>query len=381
MSTVLVTGGAGFVGSHLVDALLQRGDRVRVLDSLDPQAHEGGVAAHLSRDAELLVADLRDSAATGRALDGVEIVFHQAGMVGNGQSMYQIRRYVDANGCGTAVLLEQAIRRRDTVRRVVAASSMVVYGEGAYSCAEHGVVVPGLRRQQDLQRGMWEPRCPRCAHTLDAVPTDEDQPLHPTSPYAISKRDCEELVLVTGAAHGLETVALRYLNVYGSRQALSNPYTGVAAIFATQLLSGRRPVVFEDGLQRRDFVHVSDVVRANLLAAESPRAVGHALNVGTGDSMTILDLARQLAALLGHDVEPDVTGSFRAGDIRHCWADVARARELLGFAATADRDAALRQLASWVLDQAPVDRTATALAELTARGLVSAVSAIDQACR
>jgi dTDP-L-rhamnose 4-epimerase len=376
VTTVLVTGGAGFVGSHLVDALLQRGDRVRVLDSLDPQAHEGRVAAHLSRHAELLVGDLRDAALTARALDGVEVVFHQAGMVGNGQSMYEIRRYVDVNGCGTAVLLEEAVKRRDTVRRIVAASSMVVYGEGAYRCAEHGVVAPGLRRNSDLQRGAWEPRCPRCAHPVEAVPTEEDHPLHPTSPYAISKRDCEELVLTTGAAHGMETVALRYLNVYGPRQALSNPYTGVAAIFATQLLAGRRPVVFEDGMQRRDFVHVSDVVRANLLAAESQSAAGHAFNVGTGDSMTIADLARRLAALLGRDAQPDVTGSFRVGDIRHCWAGVTRARALLGFTATADRDSELRNLAEWVLDQAPVDRTAAALAELQARGLVrAAVSA------
>jgi dTDP-L-rhamnose 4-epimerase len=372
MSTVLVTGGAGFVGSHLVDALLQRGDRVRVLDNLDPQAHEGGVATHLSNHAELITGDLRDPVATGRALDGVEVVFHQAGMVGNGQSMYQIHRYVDVNAGGTAVLLEQALRRRDTVRRVVCASSMVVYGEGAYRCAEHGVVAPGLRRRDDLDRGLWEPRCPGCGTPVEAVPTREDHPLQPTSPYAISKRDAEELSLASGAAHGMETVALRYLNVYGPRQALSNPYTGVAAIFATQLLSGGAPVVFEDGMQRRDFVHVSDVVRANLLAAEAPDACGQAINVGTGSSLTILELATRLGALLGRDVAPRLTGSFRAGDIRHCWADVSRARELLGFTATADRDAALQDLAAWVCTQTPVDRTAAAHAELEARGLIRA---------
>jgi dTDP-L-rhamnose 4-epimerase len=370
VSTVLVTGGAGFVGSHLVDALLLRGDHVRVLDVLDPQAHEGGVAAHLSRDAELIRGDLRDESATARALDGVEVVFHQAGMVGNGQSMYEIRRYVDVNGIGTAVLLEQALRRRDTVRRIVAASSMVVYGEGAYRCAEHGLVAPGLRARADLDRAQWEPRCPRCGAQVEAIPIGEDHPLRPTSPYAVSKRTSEELVLTTGAAHGVETVALRYLNVYGPRQALSNPYTGVAAIFATQLLGGRRPVVFEDGMQRRDFVHVSDVVRANLLAADAPHAPGNPFNVGTGESMAIVDLARQLATLLGRDIEPEVTGSFRAGDIRHCWADVSRARDLLGFVATADRDLELRRLAEWVLGQAPVDRTAGAFAELLARGLI-----------
>jgi len=370
VTTVLVTGGAGFVGSHLVDALLHRGDRVRVLDSLDPQAHEGGVAVHLSRDAELIQGDLRDAATVGRALDAVEVVFHQAGMVGNGQSMYQLQRYLDVNGCGTAVLVEQALQRRHAVRRIVAASSMVVYGEGAYRCAEHGVVAPGLRRHADLARGAWEPRCPGCGAIVEAVATPEDHPLQPTSPYAISKRTGEELVLVAGAAHGMETVALRYLNVFGPRQALSNPYTGVAAIFATQLLGGRRPVIFEDGLQRRDFVHVADVVRANLLAADAPAAPGNAFNVGTGESITVHDLARRLAVLLGRDAEPEVTGSFRAGDIRHCWADVTRADELLGFHATADRDAELRRLAEWVVEQTPVDRTAAAFAELSARGLI-----------
>jgi dTDP-L-rhamnose 4-epimerase len=378
VSTVLVTGGAGFVGSHLVDALLQRGDRVRVLDNVDPQAHEDGVAVHLAPDAELVRGDIRDPDCVGLALEGVEVVFHQAGRVGNGQSMYEMQRYVDVNGCGTAVLLEQALLRRDTVRRVVAASSMVVYGEGAYRCDEHGVVAPGLRHGEDLDRAQWEPRCPRCGMPVHAVATGEDHPLQPTSPYAISKRTCEELVLTAGAAHGLETVALRYLNVYGPRQALSNPYTGVAAIFAAQLLGGRRPVVFEDGEQRRDFVHVSDVVRANLLAADAPDAVGRAFNVGTGTSITILDLARRLAALLGRDVEPDVTDSFRAGDIRHCWADVSRARGLLGFHAIADRDTELERLAGWMREQSPVDRTAAAHAELRARGLIRPATATAQ---
>jgi dTDP-L-rhamnose 4-epimerase len=202
------------------------------------------------------------------------------------------------------------------------------------------------------------------------VATREDHPLQPTSPYAISKRTGEELMLIAGGAHGMEVVALRYLNVYGPRQALSNPYTGVAAIFATQLLGGRAPSIFEDGLQRRDFVHVSDVVRANLLAADAPRAPGRAVNVGTGASITILDLARRLAELLGRDVEPQVTQRFRAGDVRHCWADVSLARDLLGFAATADRDIELQRLAAWVLGQTPVDRTAAAHAELQVRGLI-----------
>ena len=370
MTTVLVTGGAGFIGSHLVDALLTAGHAVRVLDSLDPQAHEGGRARFLSADAELVAGDLRDPGAVGRALQGVEVVLHQGGMVGNGQSMYEIRRYVDVNAGGTAVLLEEVLRRRDTVRRVVTASSMVVYGEGAYRCAEHGVVACGLRRRADLDARRWENRCPHCGAAVDPVPTPEDHPLQPTSPYAVSKRDCEELTLTTGHAHGLETVALRYLNVFGPRQALSNPYTGVAAIFCTRLLGGRPPLVFEDGEQRRDLVHVSDVVRANVLALDAPRAVGHAINVGTGVSLTVRELAVTLATELGCGLEPEITGRFRAGDIRHCVADVRRARDLLGFEARADRAASLRDLAAWVAEESPIDRTVAAVAALQERGLI-----------
>ncbi|GAC1340203.1 MAG: SDR family NAD(P)-dependent oxidoreductase [Candidatus Dormibacteria bacterium] len=371
MPTSLVTGGAGFVGAHLVDALLQRGDRVRVLDNLDPQAHEGGQAHFLNEHAELIRGDLRDRDAVGRALDGVEVVFHQGGMVGNGQSMYELHRYIDVNSGGTAILVEEVLRRRDQVRRLVAASSMVVYGEGSYTCAEHGEVAPGLRAEADLAARDWEPHCPRCGVTVTAAPTAEDRPLRPTSSYAISKRDCEELVLVAGRAHGLETVALRYLNIYGPQQALSNPYTGVAAIFCTRLLHGRRPLLFEDGQQRRDLVHVSDVVRANLLAAESGEAVGHAINVGTGASLTVEELARTLARHLGREeLTPERTGSYRAGDIRHCWADPDLARRSLGFEARADRDQELRRLAEWVATQRPLDRTEEANAELRARGLI-----------
>lgn len=371
MASVLVTGGAGFIGSHLADALLDRGDRVRVLDNLDAQAHEGGVPRFLDGGVELVVGDLRDRDAVRRALDGVDCVLHQGGMVGNGQSMYDLHRYVDVNGGGTAILVEEALRRRDRVRRLVAASSMVVYGEGSYRCAEHGEVGAPVRAEADLRRRRWEPRCPRCGADLEALPTAEDAPLRPASPYAISKRDCEELVLVAGRAHGLETVALRYLNVYGPRQALGNPYTGVAAIFCTRLLSGRRPLVFEDGAQRRDLTHVSDIVRANLLALEAPAAVGEAINVGTGQPITVGELAAVLAAALGRaDLAPEVTGEHRAGDVRHCWADLRRARRLLGYEPSTDRAHGLRELAAWVSGEAPVDRTEEATAELRARGLI-----------
>jgi dTDP-L-rhamnose 4-epimerase len=370
VNAVLVTGGAGFIGSHLADALLARGDRVRVLDNLDPLAHPDGGLRALDPEAELLAGDLRDRDAVERALAGVDRVFHLGGVVGNGESMVNVRRAVDANVAGTATLLEAVIARRDRVRRLVVASSMVVYGEGSYDCGEHGTVAPPMRAPGQLRRRAWEPRCPECGRELTPVPTREDAPLRPTSVYGITKRDQEELVLVLGRAYGLESVALRYLNVYGPRQALGNPYTGVAAIFASRLLNGRAPRVFEDGMQIRDLVHVSDVVGATLAAIDAPAAPGRAINVATGRRVRILDLAGRLAAALGSEIEPDVTGEFRAGDIRHCFADTRRARALLGFESQTTLEEGLPGLAEWVASQTVEERGDEALARLRSRGLV-----------
>jgi dTDP-L-rhamnose 4-epimerase len=370
VSAVLVTGGAGFIGSHLVDLLLERGEEVRVLDNLDPLAHAGGVREQPSAAAELIMGDLRERATVERALQGVDRVFHLGGVVGNGESMVNVRRAVDHNAAGTATLLEAAIERRERIRRVVVASSMVVYGEGSYRCREHGLVHPALRAVERIRRRCWEPPCPACGAPVEPVPTREDAPLAPTSVYGITKRDQEELALVLGRAYGLETVALRYLNVYGPRQAASNPYTGVAAIFAARVLNGRRPLVFEDGAQVRDLVQVRDVVRATVAAMDAPAAPGHAINVATGRRVRILALARRIADSLNSDLEPEVTGEYRAGDIRHCFADVARARELLGFEARIELDEGLPELAAWLERNVARERGDEALADLRARGLV-----------
>ncbi|HYZ70360.1 MAG TPA: NAD-dependent epimerase/dehydratase family protein [Thermoleophilaceae bacterium] len=372
MSVVLVTGGAGFIGAHLVDALLERGERVRVLDNLDSLAHPvGGPPPLLDEEAEFLRGTLESPRDVAGALEGVDRVFHLGGAVGNGESMMNVRRAVDANCGGTATLLEALATRRDQVRRLVVASSMVVYGEGTYACPAHGEVKPAARPVEQLRRRDWEPRCPSCREPVEHVPAREEHALRPVSVYGVTKRDQEELALVLGGAYGFEAVALRYLNVYGPGQALGNPYTGVAAIFAARVLNGRRPLVFEDGRQLRDLVHVSDAVRATLAAMDAPGTSGRAINVAAGGRVEIGELARALARALGReDLEPELPSEFRVGDIRHCLAETALARELLGFEAQTELSEGLPELAEWVAREGVTERGDEALAELRARRLV-----------
>jgi dTDP-L-rhamnose 4-epimerase len=368
---ILVTGGAGFIGSHLVDALVERGHRVRVLDALVPQVH-GQIDAppHLNPEAEFVRADVCDAGAVARALEGVDVVYHEAAEVGVGQSMYEIRRYVGANDLGTAVLLESLVNNRGRVRKLVVASSMSIYGEGAYECAACGVVHPKLRPASQLRDRRWEVECPTCGRELKPAPTGEDKPLFPTSVYAVTKQDQEQFCLIVGRAYDIPTVALRYFNVYGPRQALSNPYTGVCAIFSSRLLNNQVPVIFEDGRQARDFVHVSDIVQANLLALETDRADYEAVNVGTGRATPINEVARLLAEGLGKDLRPEIVGKYREGDIRHCVADISRARRLLGYEPRVTLEAGVPELLEWVQHQEATDAVARATAELESRQLV-----------
>ncbi len=310
----LVTGGAGFIGTHLVSELVRRGDQVVVLDSLEEQVH-GGVTPELPASVELVVGDVGDPVAADHALAGVDRVVHLAAAVGVGQSMYEIARYTERNTMQTAIFLERLVAQRPLPTRLVVASSMSIYGEGEYECPEHGRVAPPPRSEEQLLARQWELACPFCGAELAPVGTSEDKALIPTSIYAITKRDHEELCLVTGSAYGIPAVALRFFNVYGPGQALSNPYTGVAAIFASRLLNGRPPIIFEDGKQSRDFIHVSDIVRAITLALESERAVGHAINLGTGRPSTVLEIAQALSAGLEAEIEPVRNGQYRAGDI------------------------------------------------------------------
>src|ERR687884_509595 len=347
---VLITGGAGFIGSHLADRLLTEGHRVRALDNLDTQVHpEGSRPEYLAADVELVAGDVRDHEAVCSALDGIDTVVHFAAAVGVGQSMYEIERYTSINAIGAAVVLEEVLARRDAVQKLLVASSMSIYGEGQYRNPKTGErgIAPGLRPEMQLAARQWEVTA-EDGTPLEPEPTAETKPLRPTSIYAINKRDHEEMVLAVGAAYGIPSVALRFFNVYGERQALSNPYTGVAAIFASRLLNDNAPLVFEDGNQTRDFIDVRDVARCCSLALTRDGADGRTLNVGTGKPTSVLDVAQVIARGLGKDVEPEIAHQYRAGDIRHCYADTTLAKELLGFRAETQFERGMTDLLGWL---------------------------------
>jgi len=365
---VLITGGAGFIGSHLSDELLRCGYEVRALDNLAPQVHgEGRRPDYLDDEVELVVGDVRDRDAVRKALDGVDAVFHLAALVGVGQSMYEVERYTAVNNIGTAVLLEALIER--PVERLIVASSMSLYGEGLYRTADDRLVPDAVRTLDQLRAREWELQDDR-GEPLTPVATPETKPPSLASVYALSKFDQERMSLMIGKSYNIPTVALRFFNIYGPRQALSNPYTGVLAIFAARLLNGNPPLINEDGRQRRDFVHVHDVARACRLSLEVPAAAGQVFNVGSGRNYSVCEIAERIADALGReDVEPDVTNKYRMGDIRHCFADITLARELLGYRPEISLEEGLTSLAGWLEGQVAIDRVAEASAELAARGL------------
>ena len=366
---ILITGGAGFIGSHLADDLLRRGHRVRALDNLSPQVHgaSGERPAYLNADVEFIRGDVRDADTVHRALAGVDAVYHFAACVGVGQSMYEIEQYTSTNNLGTAVLLQELVDR--PVRRLVVASSMSLYGEGLYRAPDGSAVAGSERGLEQLRAADWDVRGADGA-ALEAVPTPETKPPSLSSVYALSKFDQERLCLMIGRAYNIPTVALRFFNVFGTRQSLSNPYTGVLAIFASRLLNDNAPLIFEDGLQQRDFVSVYDIVQACRLALDSPDGAGRAFNVGSGRAYTIREVARLLSAILGKpDIEADICGKYRVGDIRHCFADITLARQVLGYRPTVMLEDGLVELADWLQDQAAEDRVAEASQQLAARGL------------
>lgn len=364
---ILITGGAGFIGSHLADELLASGYSVRVLDNLSPQVHgtSDKAPAYLNAGVEFVKGDVRDGNAVRRALNGVDAVFHFAAAVGVGQSMYQIEEYTSVNNLGTAVLLQQLIDLR--IETLVVASSMSIYGEGLYRDSS-GKLTTSDRSIERLKAGHWELQ-DAAGGELIPLPTPESKQPQLSSVYALSKFDQERMCLMAGRAYGFRSVALRFFNVYGPRQSLSNPYTGVLAIFASRILNGNPPLIFEDGLQRRDLVSVYDVARACRLALETPYAAGGVFNIGSGTSMPVREIAEKIAKVLGKDIQPQITGRYRVGDIRHCFADIGLARNVLGYQPEINFEDGIEELARWLAGQTAEDRVAEACAELSARGL------------
>ena len=370
MKTCLVTGGAGFIGSFIVDELVERGYTVRIFDNLDPQVHPGrNVPKHLNKEAEFILGDMRDYDALKNAVEGVDVVFHEAAAVGVGQSQYQVKHYVDVNIGGTANLLDIIANENTKVSKLLVASSMSCYGEGQYACENCGVVSPPLRPEVQMARQDWELHCPVCQKTVRPMPTSEEKRLECNSIYAITKKNQEEMVLNIGETYGIPAVALRYFNVYGPRQSLSNPYTGVAAIFISRIKHDHAPVVFEDGQQTRDFVSVHDIARANVLTMEQEDVSGYC-NIGTGTPRSINAIAETLISLYGKDLAPDITCKFRKGDIRHCVSDISKAKALLGYEPQTRFEDGMRELIDWSATADSQDKFEEARRELEQRGLV-----------
>jgi len=365
---ILVTGGAGFIGSHLVDRLVRDGHQVRVIDNFNPQVHARRRPAYLNAEAEYIRADVRDRLKVKRAIRNMDAVFHEAAVVGVGQSMYQVEKYIDNNTVGTSVVLDVLVNEKHSVKKLIVAGSMSSYGEGSYRCVRCGDIQPELRPRAQLEKRLWEMACPLCHAHAGPVPTKESKRLAPTSVYAMSKLHQEELALLIGKTYMIPTVVLRYFNVYGPRQALSNPYTGVCAIFSSRLKSGARPVVYEDGLQTRDFVNVNDIVEANMLALHSAKVNYRVFNVGTGTPISILEIARLLAKLYKKKLAPKIVNKYRIGDIRHCYSDIS-ALKGLGFKTAVTLEEGLRALMEWGMTQEAKDYSLKANKELEKKRL------------
>lgn len=366
---ILVTGGAGFIGSHLVDELVADGHDVHVIDNLEPQVHKAP-PTYLNPKATYTHKDILEDGVLTTALQDAEVVFHLAAMVGVGQSMYQVTRYAQANVMGTAKLLQVLADGKHWVKKVIVASSMSIYGEGAYECPAHGRVAPSLRTTAQLGKKDWEIHCPECDAVTKPMPTPETKPLSANSVYAVTKRDQEELCLAVGRAYGIPTVALRFFNAYGPRQSLDNPYTGVCAIFQSRIKNHQPPIVFEDGKQTRDFVSVRDIAHGCVLAMEKSGADYEAVNLGSGKPTSILEVAQVLSRLYASTIVPSVEYKFRAGDVRHCYADGTKARKLLGFEAKVSFEDGMRDLVAWGKTVEATDGFREAYDELRAKGLV-----------
>jgi dTDP-L-rhamnose 4-epimerase len=367
---ILVTGGAGFIGSHLIDGLIKKGYLVRVMDNLYEQIHpDKTVPKYLNKKAQFFKGDVTNKNDWLNAIKDVDAVFHFAAAVGVGQSMYEIEHYVKVNSLGTAIFLDILANKKHHVKKVIVAASMSSYGEGVYKCKKCGIVRPGLRKNDQLVINDWNVHCPVCDNYVDSIPTPETAQQYPNSIYAIGKKDQEDMVLNIGAAYNIPSVAMRYFNVYGTRQSLSNPYNGVAAIFMSRIKNNKPPVINEDGLQTRDFVHVSDVTKANIMALESDNANNQIFNVGSGKPITIRKVAEILLKLYKSNLKIELSGRIRKLDVRHCYADITKIKKLLGWYPQVSFENGLKELIKWSKNEQAQDKVEFAMRELEKRGL------------
>lgn len=371
MAHILITGGAGFIGSHTADLLIAKGHRVRILDLLDPQVHGQGAGfpSYLHPAIECLRGDVRRADDIAGALQGIDVVYHFASLTGVGQSMYDMASYMDTNVTGTAMLIETIAKHQFPIQKLILSSSRAVYGEGEQNCAACGTVHPDIRRREDLERGDFEAHCPHCNGPLKARPTRESTAHKPVSIYGLTKQYQEDLFVYAAHTFRIPTVILRYFNVYGSRQSLSNPYTGIVSIFYSRIMAGQPISIYERGKPLRDFVHVSDVARANLLAMERPVPPATAINVGTGAATTIQQVAETLQQAVGRSVTLEETDQFRFGDIHSCYADNAQAKSVLGYEASMSLSQGMQEFANWAQGQQSEDLYGRALSELQKHGL------------
>lgn len=368
---VLITGGAGFIGSHLTDHLLKKGYTVRIMDNLDPQIHlTGKPPAYLNKHAEFIQGDVTNRKDWQKALKNIDAVFHLASAVGVGQSMYEIYDYVKTNSLGTAVFLDILANEKHSLKKMLIAASMSSYGEGTYRCKVCRVTTqPKLRKFADLKKGIWEPLCLVCHNELSALSITEEARLYGPSVYAITKKNQEELMLAIGKAYGIPTVSLRFFNVYGPRQSLSNPYTGVTAIFFSRVKNHHPPLINEDGLQSRDFIHVTDVVGALILGLENEKSNYHIFNVGSGMPVTINSVAAEIIKYGKSSLQPEITRKFRTADIRHCFADITKIKKTLGWQPKIAFSQGIKDVFEWSLNEVASDKVDQAMSELGKRGL------------
>lgn len=375
MKKIAISGGAGFIGSRLARRLVDEGNEVRIFDNLSTQIHgeratESELYSSVKDICEVMIGDVRNAKDWEKAIDGADSIVHFAAETGTGQSMYEIARYAEVNVYGTGLLLNTLASKKGHIEKLIVASSRAIYGEGKYICSEHGPQYPGARKQMDMKNGIFEPRCPTCGKEMRALATDEASLIHPTSVYGITKQTQEQMVLLFGETTGIQAAALRYQNVFGPGQSLKNPYTGIMSIFSTSLLKGNPIDIYEDGLESRDFVYIDDVVDATKLALEQSLQSAEAFNIGSGIPTTVIQVAEALKKAYNSQSEISISGRYRVGDIRHNYADIAKAKMALGYQPKTDFLQGLDRFVEWARGQ-PIgeDLYARSIEELRSRGL------------